>query len=100
VQGTAALHTSAATEGVQVKLRNPSDKLAFQIHLTLRDAATKEEILPVLWDDNYIELFPGETREINARYLPDSRLPKKLLLEMDGWNLDAATVPVSGGSHE
>ncbi len=27
-----------------------------------------EEILPVVWQDNYISLLPGEKREITATY--------------------------------
>jgi len=100
VQGTAALQTAPDGKRVRVKLRNASDKLAFQVHLTLRDSATKEEVLPVLWDDNYIALMPGETREFDARYMAETKLPKKLGLEIDGWNLDAVQVPVSGGGHE
>ena len=100
VQGTAAVQGSPEGERVRVKLRNTSDKLAFQVHLALRDQATKQEVLPVLWDDNYIALMPGEAREIDARYLPNTMLAKKLSLEVDGWNLDVVNVPVSGGSHE
>jgi exo-1,4-beta-D-glucosaminidase len=97
VQGTAALQTGGR---VTVKLKNPSDKLAFLVHLSLRDPGTKQEILPVLWDDNYVSLMPGEAREIDGRYLPETKLPKKLALDIDGWNLDAANVPVSGGGHD
>ncbi len=27
-----------------------------------------DEILPVLWQDNYISLLPGEKREVTATY--------------------------------
>jgi hypothetical protein len=52
----------------------------------LRDASTKNEVLPVLWDDNYVSLLPGESREINARYLTETKLPTKMTLAIDAWN--------------
>ena len=55
-----------------VLLKNPSDHLAFQIHLGIHKSGQSEEILPVFWDDNYIELMPGESRELTARYLPSN----------------------------
>jgi len=96
VHETATLQVTPGDPTVRVKLRNPSDKLAFLVHLSLRDASTKEEVLPVLWDDNYVSLLPGESREIDARYLTQTKLPAKLDLRVDGWNIETANVPVSG----
>jgi exo-1,4-beta-D-glucosaminidase len=94
VHATAALQTGEART-IRVKLHNPSDKLAFQVRFSLRDAATKDEILPVLWDDNYISLLPGESREIEAHYLPQSKLPAKFTLRVEGWNVDTENLPVN-----
>jgi exo-1,4-beta-D-glucosaminidase len=94
VHATAALQTGEG-RSIRVKLQNPSDKLAFQIRVSLRDAATKEETLPVLWDDNYISLLPGESREIEAHYLPQSKLPAKFTLRVEGWNVDTENLPVN-----
>ncbi len=82
-------------DSVHVKLHNPSDKLAFLIRLSLRDVSTNDEVLPVLWDDNYISLLPGESREIDVRYLLQTKLPAKMILGLDGWNTDSITVPVT-----
>jgi len=52
-----------------------------------------EEILPVLWEDNYISLLPGESREIAAHY--DQAIHAgRLKLEVEGWNIDATVLPV------
>lgn len=92
----ARLQGSARRRGdsVSVRLHNTSGKLAFLVRLSLRDASTKDEILPVLWDENYVSLLPGESREIEARYLPQTKLPAKLTLGLDGWNADSINVPV------
>lgn len=80
-----------------VMIKNPSDKLAFQIHLGIRKSGDTQEILPVFWDDNYIELMPGESREITARYLPSAALLGSVELSVSGWNIPPATVPLKEG---
>ena len=80
-------------DAVRVHVRNPSDHLAFQIHLSIVEEKSGEEILPVLWEDNYFSLMPGESREIAARY----EMPLSvggLKLEVDGWNLDTEVTSV------
>jgi len=53
------------------------------VHLKLNDAKTGEEILPVWWEDNYFELFPGEKREVGVSY-PGDREPGTT--EVEAWN--------------
>jgi exo-1,4-beta-D-glucosaminidase len=55
-------------EDVCVQMHNPSRNLAFQIRLSVVDEKNGEEILPVLWGDNYFSLMPGESRSVVARY--------------------------------
>lgn len=84
------LHASATrpTESadVRVQIHNPSKNLAFQIHLSVVDEKSGEEILPVFWEDNYMSLMPGESRVVVAHY---SSAPNadRLRLEVDGWNI-------------
>ena len=71
-----------------VVLKNPSRNLAFFIRLKLDKKPGGEEILPVLWEDNYFSLLPGESREVTARYNRrevEGHLPT---LEIKGWNAD------------
>ena len=44
-------------------------------------------VLPVLWDDNYITLLPGETREIDARYAPKDLGAATPAVSAEGWNV-------------
>jgi hypothetical protein len=39
------------------------------VRLRLVDGRNGDDILPVLWDDNFFPLMPGEEREITASYL-------------------------------
>ena len=77
-----------------VLVKNPSDHLAFQIHLGIHKNGHAEEILPVFWDDNYIELMPGESREVTARYLPSTSVFGGSELTVSGWNIAPATIPL------
>jgi exo-1,4-beta-D-glucosaminidase len=79
---------------VRVKLRNPSDGLAFQVALAVERSSDGEEILPVLWQDNYIELLPGESREIAAQFVDSKALREGAKLRVAGWNIQNAIVPI------
>jgi exo-1,4-beta-D-glucosaminidase len=76
---------------VRVTVKNPSDHLAFQVRFGIQKSGQAAEILPVFWDDNYIELMPGESREVSARYLPTSDVSGPLEVTIVGWNVDATT---------
>jgi len=79
---------------VRVKLKNPGDRLAFQIRLAIQSKAGEAEILPVLWEDNYIELMPGESREITAQFLAPDSLRGDPQLSVTGWNIEPTTLPL------
>jgi exo-1,4-beta-D-glucosaminidase len=80
-----------------VQVKNPSDHLAFQVRLAIRKSGEADEILPVLWEDNYIELMPGETRELTAQYLPGTAVFGGVDLVVSGWNVDSATIHLKEG---
>jgi exo-1,4-beta-D-glucosaminidase len=50
--------------------------------------ARGEEILPVVWQDNYISLMPGEKRELTATYRASELGPAKPVVEVSGWNVE------------
>jgi exo-1,4-beta-D-glucosaminidase len=88
-----AKHVQA--DRVQVTIKNPSRNLAFQVHLAIADQGSKEQILPVMWDDNYVPLLPGESRVITARYRTRDAVGSKAVLRVDGWNVEQAEVPIT-----
>jgi len=49
-----------------VRVRNEGRALAFQVRLKLMRGG--DEVLPVVWEDNYFALLPGETREVRVSY--------------------------------
>lgn len=71
-----------------VTLENPSKSLAFFVRLKLDKGKGGEEMLPVIWQDNYISLLPGETRQIGATYRASDLGADKPEIEVSGWNLE------------
>ena len=62
-------HEIAAAEGgsqVAVRLTNTGDKIAFLLELRVEGETSGLPVAPILWDDNYVILLPGESREIRG----------------------------------
>ena len=101
LDATASLLRRGKSDDVRVQIKNPSRDLAFQIRLALVDGKTGDEILPVLWEDNYLSLLPGESRTLVAHY-DSPALGRALRLEVKGWNIEGTAAPVAsarGGGH-
>ena len=75
-------------EITHVTVENPSKSLAFFIRLKLKKGASGTEILPVLWQDNYISLLPGEKRDLTAEYRASELGAAKPVIEVKGWNTE------------
>jgi exo-1,4-beta-D-glucosaminidase len=71
-----------------VTIENPSKSLAFFVRLKVEKGAKGEEILPVVWEDNYISLLPGEKREVTAAYRTAELGTAKPTVEISGWNIE------------
>jgi exo-1,4-beta-D-glucosaminidase len=72
-----------------VTLENPGKSLAFFVRLQVKQASGGEEILPVVWEDNYISLLPGEKREVTAIYRASKLGTAKPVVEVSGWNVES-----------
>jgi exo-1,4-beta-D-glucosaminidase len=90
VEYVQAVKETAAT----VTVHNPTSTLAFAVHLKVkrassgrvsREAPPDDEILPVLWQDNYFALLPGETREVTAVFQTEK---SGKMVEVEGWNVN------------
>ena len=71
-----------------VALENPSKSLAFFVRLKVNKGKGGEEILPVVWQDNYISLLPGEKREVTATYRAQELGASQPAVEVSGWNVE------------
>jgi exo-1,4-beta-D-glucosaminidase len=85
LQSSASTRSEGGEKVTRVELHNPTHSLAFLVRLRLTDRAG-HDVLPVLWDDNFIALMPGERREITARY--DARqFAGTPQIHLEGWNI-------------
>lgn len=76
---------AAASGSSIVTLRNEADVPAFIIRLNLVDGMGKD-IVPVVWTDNYVTLWPGEEMKLEVTY--DTSL--RASVQVSGWNFGAA----------
>jgi exo-1,4-beta-D-glucosaminidase len=81
-------------ESVQVRLKNTSPTLAFQARLAVESGKRGEEILPVLWEDNYVSLLPGEERTVEARFPGIHSIGLHPTLKISGWNIKPNTLVI------
>jgi exo-1,4-beta-D-glucosaminidase len=100
---TAQSRTEGAQGSTTVTVHNPSRALAFGIRLKVKRApggggrgnrqggVADDEVLPVLWQDNYFSLLPGESRQVAATYHA-SDLRTTPIVEVEGWNVKTKQV--------
>jgi exo-1,4-beta-D-glucosaminidase len=74
------------------RLRNSSDHVALQLHLEVRADNQHAEEPPLLWDDDYFSLLPGESRDLTAPIAdPGSMIHEQLIVS--GWNVEPTVIP-------
>lgn len=74
-------------ETAQVTIENSSRSVALAVHLQIKRRGDGEEVLPVLWEDNYFALLPGEKREVTARYDAKELAGQAPSLAVGGWRV-------------
>ena len=85
---------AAGKETAHVTISNPSSSLAFFIHLQIQPGRDGETVAPIVWQDNYISLLPGETREVRATYETKNVGSQPPVLVVEGWNTRRVTLPL------
>jgi exo-1,4-beta-D-glucosaminidase len=78
-------------ELIRVTLKNAGKNLAFLIHADLTRGRSDDAVAPVLWDDNYVSLLPGEARTILATVRNRDLAGSAPVVKVNGWNLKAST---------
>jgi exo-1,4-beta-D-glucosaminidase len=72
----------------------PSSKaVALFQHVSIKRSAGGEPMLPILWSDNDVTLWPGESLTLTAHFAtPGAATP---VVEVTGWNVPTLIVPVA-----
>ncbi|MCS7305318.1 MAG: beta galactosidase jelly roll domain-containing protein [Thermoguttaceae bacterium] len=81
------LHPQTIETVAELTVQNPSDRIAFMVQLSICRPSDGAEILPVWWEDNYLSILPGETRQIRARFPTAQADGQEPVLKLTGWNL-------------
>jgi exo-1,4-beta-D-glucosaminidase len=92
-------HTTAKTEGStihKITVTNTGKSVAFFVHLRMLKTKGGDDILPVIFDDNYLLLAPGETRTIDCSYEDRYAGDSTPYLQVSGWNVDTEHSKVGG----
>jgi exo-1,4-beta-D-glucosaminidase len=89
---SAASERNGNEEITRVHLENTGHAMAFFVRLRVAAGERGEEVLPVLWEDNYISLLPGEKREIGASYASKLLFGGAPVVEAEGWNATLQSV--------
>jgi exo-1,4-beta-D-glucosaminidase len=64
-------------------------------HLSIRRSAHGDLALPILWSDNDVTLWPGESLTLTARYAAHATTAR---VEVSGWNVRTQDVPAAAGN--
>jgi hypothetical protein len=86
VTATARFSSRADSGEARVTLRNPGPSIAFFMRLQVTGRGG-QEALPVLWEDNYLSLLPGETRVVTATYRVRDLGGAPPQVVVSGWNV-------------
>lgn len=71
---------------VKVALTNDPTNVGFFVRLSVKDTQG-ELIVPAFWEDNYLTLAPGETREVDCLLPKAVQAGEAITLTVTGWNV-------------
>ncbi len=73
---------------VTLKVKNPTETVAFFSFFDVIDSQTTQPVLPIYWNDNYVSLLPGEERTYEAKFFLTDMNGEKPVIEIRGWNVE------------
>jgi exo-1,4-beta-D-glucosaminidase len=71
-----------------ITVTNTGSTVAFQVHLRALKGQSGDDILPVIFSDNYFELAPGEKRTIHCSYAVKDAEDATPFFVVTAWNAD------------
>jgi len=99
---TSSSKTDAKRNTTRVTVKNLDNSIAFMVHLRATRNKGGADITPILWEDNYFSLLPGELREVTATYTSAALGGDSAVLEIEGFNVAKQTLEAdtaTGGNH-
>jgi exo-1,4-beta-D-glucosaminidase len=74
------------------KVKNPSNAVAFQVHLRVTRGRGGDDLVPLFWDDNYFSLLPGEEKTVTGYAEIADLEGYEPILEVEGYNIVPETI--------
>ena len=81
------------TTTVTLTVPPSSQAVALFQHLSIKRSAGGELMLPILWSDNDVTLWPGESLTLTAHSA--TAVTATPVVEVSGWNVPTRSVPVA-----
>ena len=78
----------------QITLTNDSNHIAFFMRAEITKGMDGEEILPITYDDNYITVFPHETRTMDGHFHFPAQATWSPALRLEGYNVGKLVLAV------
>ena len=70
-----------------VEITNPStNNVAFMVQVPIVGNINQSMVTPIYWTDNFITIFPKQSKSLNATYSIDSIAPQKPLVVVISYN--------------
>ena len=82
---------SATASGKSITLTNTGKVPAVMLRLNLK-GDDGEQILPVIYSDNYLHLMPGESRTIDVEWKNEDARGCQPIMEITGMNMTKTTI--------
>jgi exo-1,4-beta-D-glucosaminidase len=81
-----------------ITISNTGRTVAFQVHLRALKGSSGDDILPVIFSDNYLQLAPGETRTISCSYASKDAKGSVPFFLTSAWNLNVTGSKTGGNA--
>lgn len=93
VQYSARSEIKGSEHIIHVSLKNTGKSLAFMTHLRVTHGKDNDDVAPILWDDNYISLLPGESTTVTGTLKTHDLHGGLPVVKVEGWNVIAKAAP-------
>jgi exo-1,4-beta-D-glucosaminidase len=72
---------------VRVNLENPAEAIAFFVEVSVISEWSRNSVLPVYWEDNYVTILPGESKTITGIFRVEDLRQEEPVIVVNGWNV-------------
>lgn len=95
----ATLRHEGAEDVATVTLSVPASAkgVALFQHVSLKRSAGGEPIVPIVWSDNDVTLWPGESLTLSARFAGSAAATPTI--DVSGWNVPTRSLPLTEEKH-